>query len=221
MRPRRAWSKSASQVSGPAPITTKVTLCAVCHAELPFKALRCPSCGAPRTEQKRTPPPIVSALQAAAGVDDSPTAPAPPAVGTATGFRFGIGFALGALVIVALAWLVINAAQGEGGVIAFDLSIGQPTVATFSGSDSATSVPFRLRGDVDIDWTARPASPDGCRMRAELRVASTPSEYQVLVDGETLTETSRTQSLQALIANDYVVDVASNCEWSFRFTHRP
>jgi hypothetical protein len=148
-------------------------------------------------------------------------APSAPAVGTATGFRFGIGFALGALVIVALAWLAINAAQGKGGDISFDLIIGSPTVATFSGSDSATSIPFRLRGDVDVDWTARPASPDGCRMRAVLRVASTPSEYQVLVDGETLTETSRTQGLQALIANDYVIDVASNCDWSFRFTHRP
>lgn len=58
-------------------------------------------------------------------------------------------------------------------------------------------------------------------MRAVLRVASTPNEYQVLVDGETLTETSRTQSLQALIDNDYVIDVASDCDWSFRFKHRP
>jgi hypothetical protein len=208
-------------VSGPAPITTKVTLCASCHAELPFKAVRCPTCGAPRTELRRTLVPIVSALQAAAAVDAPPTVPAPPAVGTSAGFRFGIGFALGALVIAALAWLAINAAQGAGGDIAFDISIGSPTVVTFSGSGSATSGPFRLRGDVDVDWTARPGSPAGCRMRAVLRVASTPSEYQVLVDGETLTETSRTQGLQALIDNDYVIDVASDCAWSFRFKPRP
>lgn len=210
-------------MSGPAPITTKVTLCAICHAELPFKALRCPSCGAPRTELKRAPAHIGSAIEAAAAIDASPTAPtapAPPAVGTATGFRFGIGFALGALVIAAVAWLAINAAQGKGGDIAFDLSIGSPTVVRFSGSDTATSVPFRLRGDVDVEWTARPSSTTGCQMRAVLRAASTPSEYQVLVDGETLTETSRTQALLALIDNDYVIDVASNCDWSFRFKPR-
>ena len=108
MRPRRAWSKSASQVGGPASITTKVTLCAVCHAELPFKAQRCPSCGAPRTELKHAPVQIASALRAAAAIDAPPTAPTPPAVGTATGFRFGIGFALGALMIAAVAWLALD-----------------------------------------------------------------------------------------------------------------
>lgn len=142
-------------------------------------------------------------------------------VGSATGFRFGIGFALGALVIVAVAWLAINAAQGTHSDISFGLIIGSPTVATFAGSGSATSVPFRLRGDVDVDWNARPGSSAGCRMRAVLQVATTPSEYQVLIDGETLTETSRTQVLKALIDSDYVIDVASDCNWSFRLTHRP
>ncbi len=217
MRPRRAWSKLPSRVKGPSPITTRITLCTSCSAELPFKAEHCPSCGAARPDLNRVPGSAGPAAPPPATVG----APSALAVGTSAGFRFGIGFALGALVIVALAWLAINAAQGKGGDISFDLVIGSPTVTTFSGSDSATSTLFRLRGDVDVDWTARPGSPDGCRMRAVLRVASTPSEYQVLVDGETLTETSRTQSLQALIANDYVIDVASTCEWSFRFTHRP
>ncbi len=202
---------------GPAPITTKVTLCAICQADLPFKALKCPSCGAPRTERKRPPAPIVSALQAAAAIGEPPSAQAAPTVGTSAGFRFGIGFALGALVIVAIAWLAINAAQGPVGDIVFDLVPGSPTVATFSGSGSAMSEPFRLRGDVDVDWTARPGSSAGCRMRAVLHVASTPTEYQVLIDGETLTDTSRTQVLKALIDNDYVIDVASDCDWSFRF----
>lgn len=71
-----------------------------------------------------------------------------------------------------------------------------------------------------MDWAARPGSPAGCQMRAFLRVASTPTEYQVLVDGETLTETSRTQSLQGLIDNAYVIDVASDCAWSFRLKPR-
>jgi hypothetical protein len=203
-------------VGGPAPITTRVTLCAICQADLPFKALKCPSCGAPRTERKRPPAPIVSALQAAAAIGEPPSAQAARTVGTSAGFRFGIGFALGALVIVAIAWLAINAAQGELGDIS-DLNIGLPAVVTFSGSGSATSEPFRLRGDVDVDWTARPRASTGCRMRAVLHVASTPTEYQALIDGETLTETSRTQALKALIDNDYVIDVDSTCDWSFRF----
>jgi hypothetical protein len=208
-------------VSGPAPITTKVTLCAICHAELPFKALKCPSCGAPRTEQRRPPAPITSALQAAEAFDAQSTTRPSPTVGTASGFRFGIGFAVGALVIVAIAWLAIKAVQDPPGDISFDLILGSPTVATFSGSGSATSEPVRLHGDVDLDWTARPSSSKGCRMRAVLHVASTPTGYQVLVDGETLTETRRTQVLQALIDNDYVIEVASDCDWSFRFKRGP
>jgi len=221
VRPRRAWSKSSSQVSGPAPITTKVTLCAICHAELPFKALKCPSCGAPRTELKRPPAPIASALQAAEALDPQPTTRSAPAVGTASGFRFGIGFTLGALVILAVAWLAINAAQGPAGDLAFELTPGSPTVATFNGSGSAMSEPFRLLGDVEVEWTARPASSTGCHMRAVLHVATTPTEDEVLIDGETLTPTSRTQTLEALIDNDYVIEVASDCDWSFRFKRGP
>lgn len=219
MRPRRAWSIRASQVSGPAPITTKVTLCAICQAELPFKAQKCPSCGAARTELKRPPVAIVSPLQAAAAIDDQSNGRSAPVVGTATGIRFGIGFALGALVIVGLAWLAINAAQGAGGVIAFDLKIGSPTVATFNGSGPATSEPFRLGGDVDVEWTVSPNDPNGCRIRAILRVASNPSEYQVLVDGNTATQTSGTQAIDHMIDNQYLIDVDSTCSWSFRVKH--
>jgi len=203
-------------VSGPAPITTKVTLCAICQAELPFKALKCPSCGAPRTELNRPPAPIVSALQAAAAVDAPPTAPASPAVGTSAGFRFGVGFALGALVIAALAWLAFNALQGTGGGI----SLGSPIVSTFSGSGSATSEVVHLSGEIDVDWTTRPIGPAACRIRAVLQVALKPTELQVLVDGEIITEATGTQATGRLIDNDYLIDVDSTCGWTFRLKPR-
>ena len=186
---------------GPSPVTTKVTLCASCSAELPFKAQHCPSCGAAREEEKVAP--------AAA----PPTA---PAVGTAAGFRFRLGFAAGALIIAALAWLGFNALQGADGGITF----GSPMASTFEGSGSATSEPVRLGGEIDVDWTARPNSPAGCRMRAVLQVASNPNEREVLVDGETITEATGTHVLYGLIDNDYVIDVASNCDWSFRLKPR-
>jgi hypothetical protein len=42
----------------------------------------------------------------------------------------------------------------------------------------------------------------------------------VLVDGETITEAIGTQVLHGLIDNDYVIDVASDCDWSFRLMPR-
>ena len=137
-------------------------------------------------------------------------------MGTSAGFRFGIGFALGALVIAALAWLAFNAVQAaDDGITLFP-----PVVSTFSGSGSATSEVVHLGGAVDVDWTARPIGPAACQIRAVLHVASKPTELQVLVDGETTTEATGTHATGRLIDNDYVIDVASDCAWSFRLKTR-
>ena len=204
MRPRRAWSTSASQVSGPAPITTKVTLCASCHAELPFKATRCPSCGAPRDEPKD---PLATTV---------PAASVASAVGTAAGFRFGIGFALGALAIAALVWLGVSALQGGNGSIAF----GSPTASVFNGSGSTTSEPVRLVGVVDVEWSARPSSTAACRIRAVLRIAARPSDHEVLAEQVSITEATGTHVLYGLVDNDYVIEVDSTCDWTFRLKPR-
>jgi hypothetical protein len=51
-------------------------------------------------------------------------------------------------------------------------------------------------------------------------VASTPTELQVLVDGETTTEATGSHATGRLMDNDYVIDVASDCDWSFRLKPR-
>ena len=152
-------------------------------------------------------------------IAEPPKTPGSP-VGATSGFRFGLGFALGALVIAAAAWLVIIVLRSPGGEVSLDLNLGSPPSAVFSGSGSAMSEPFHLGGDVDVDWTARPIDLATCRMRAVLRVDTRRSEYQVLIDGETATEVTRTQSLAKLISNNYVIEVDSTCDWSFRFKSR-
>ena len=152
-------------------------------------------------------------------IDEPPNVPGSP-VGTTSGFRFGLGFALGALVILAAAWLALLVLRNPGGEVSLDLNLGSQPSAVFSGSGSATSEPFHLGGNVDVDWTARPIESTGCRMRAVLRVDTRGSEYQVLVDGETAMEVNRTQSLDKLVSNNYVIEVDSTCDWSFSFKSR-
>ena len=199
----RFVAKSVARVAGPSPVSTRLNLCASCAATLPPRAKQCPSCGAPIVDD------------AVASVASVAPAPTPAPLNVAAGFKFGIGFAVGAVLIVALAWLGVSTFLGSGGLPAF----GSPA-ATFSGTGSATSESVHLAGDVEVSWMMRPTLAAGCAHRAVIRVASRPGDEEVIVDKQVLSETSGTHVLYGLIESDYVFAVDSTCEWSFRLKPR-
>ena len=198
----RFVTKSTSRVAGPSPVTTRLNLCASCAATLPPKAQKCPACGASRVDD---------------AVESVAPAPAPAQLGVGTGFRFGMGFAVGAVLIAALAWLGINTFLGSGGLPGF----GSPVASTFSGTGSAKSESVHLAGDVNVLWMSRPSSAAACGHRALIRVASRPDDHEVIVDQRVLSETSGTHVLYGLVEADYLIEVDSTCEWSFRLRPRP
>jgi hypothetical protein len=196
----RFVSKSVEPVAGPSPVSTRLNLCASCAATLPPRAKKCPSCGAPIVDD------------AVAAVAPAPT---PASLNVATGFKFGIGFAVGVVLIVALAWLGVSTILGSGGLPAF----GSPAAA-FSGTGSATSEFVHLAGDVEVSWMMRPTLAASCAHRAVIRVALRPGDEELIVDRQVLSETSGTHVLYGLIDSDYVIAVDSSCEWSFRLKPR-
>lgn len=191
-----------SRVAGPSPVTTRLTLCASCAATLPPKAKRCPTCGASRPGE---PEPAVVSPALTFGL------------GVTTGFKFGAGLAIGAVVVAALAWLGTTWLLGP----AQNLTLGSPEASMFSGTGSATSEVVHLTGTVDVAWTAGPGSASECRHRALIHGASRPNDAEVIVDRDVLSDTSGAHVLYGLVDTDYVIDVDSSCQWTFRFKPRP
>lgn len=189
------------RVAGPSPLTTRLTLCASCSAELPFEARFCPSCGASRSGSIAEP-------QGSSDLRMS--------IGVASGFKFGVGFALGGLAVGAVAWLlslfILNVASG--------LLSGSTGASTFSGTGTARSQAVQLEGDVDVSWTANAVSAEECRHRAAIYFEGRPNDREVVVDQQVSKAASEVHVLYGLAASQYILDVESTCEWSFRFKPR-
>lgn len=190
-----------TRVAGPSPLTTRHTLCASCSAEMPFGAKFCPSCGASRSGSI-----AVSEEQSNLRVS----------ISIASGFKFGVGFALGGLVVGVVAWLlslfILNATSG--------LLSGSTGASIFNGTGAARSQAVQLEGDVDVSWTADAPSAEDCRHRAAIHFDGRPNDREVVVDQQVSKAASGVYVLYGLAASQYILDVESTCQWSFRFKPR-
>lgn len=208
---RLGHSRAAGRISqlqpptGPSPKTTRLVKCGDCGGPMSADDRFCPSCGTAYGEA----PTGRSASRAEIRVS----------IGIATGFRFGVGLALGALVVWAVATLI--ALILAGAAVRTVVSGFEATGAsTFSGTGPAVSQPVQLRGIVDVIWTAAPTSAGPCRHQAAIYADGRPNTREVLVDRDVSSESTGTHVLYGLVSSEYVVDVKSTCSWTFRFKPR-
>ena len=187
------------RVAGPAAPPRR---CPDCGTRLPAEAQFCPSCGA--------------AFQVVAA---RPGGRRPNAT-VGDGFRFGIGFFLAAA-IFAVAWTIVSVLLFGAflGALASGLSSLNSTGAQrFDGTGDQTSAPFHLSGTTDVTWQASPPAAEGCRHRAVLSRADRPIASEVVIDTTVTGAQSGTYQAVGLPAADYVLGVASTCNWSFRLS---
>ncbi len=192
-----AGDHRGTRVAGPAPADAK---CGECGARIPSGARFCAMCGA--------------AYQFAI-----PTTKAGPSIGFREGFTFGLGFSIaGAIVglIGALLYLLVIASLLSGIVNAFRGTTG---AMTFSGTGDRFSDPFRLTGNVDVEWSAAP-SGGPCSHAASIYLETRPVAREVIVERDLMAEESGTHTLRGLANGRYVITVESDCNWSFRLVPR-
>jgi len=140
-------------------------------------------------------------------------------IGFASGFKFGVGLALGGLVVGTVVTLVTIVLTGA--VISSFLSgLGSSGASTFNGTGTAMSQPVQLHGDVDVTWTAAPASSGECRHWAAVYVPDRPIDREVLVETQVSSASSGTHVIYGLAPSQYVLDVKSTCAWTFKLTPR-
>lgn len=191
---------------GPPPIRTPGPAappprCGDCGERIPAAARFCPSCGAANGDQARPEANRVT-------------------IGVGSGFRFGVGFFLAAGLFGVISFIVSLFLAGTlvGALIAGLAGLTTTGASTFQGSGEALSEPFRLSGDVEIAWTATDADGGGCRIKAVAYRADRTIAREVFLDRAVATEERGTYTLRGLIDADYVIDVDSDCAWTFRVT---
>jgi hypothetical protein len=141
-------------------------------------------------------------------------------LGVASGFRFGVGFLLAAALFGAISFLISLVVAGSlfalllGGVT----SLGATGASTFEGSGTARSEPFRLSGEVEVTWQATTTSSSPCHLRALVVLQAATPARELIADADVATTDSGRYLLRGLREADYVIDVDSDCQWSFRLS---
>jgi hypothetical protein len=187
------------RVAGPAAPPAR---CTDCGARLPVDARFCPACGAARGWSVAKPTDV--RLHTTVGA----------------GFRFGIGFFLAAAAF-AIVWGLISLVVFGAfvGALASGISgLGSTGSQRFEGTGNEKSSPFALTGSVDVEWKAAPVGSASCRHRSVLSRADRPIASEVIVDQAITSEQTGIYTAVGLPAADYVLDVESDCTWSFRFS---
>lgn len=139
-------------------------------------------------------------------------------LGVASGFRFGVGFLLAAALFGVISFLISLVVAGSlfalllGGVT----NLGSTGASTFDGSGTMRSEPFRLSGDVEVSWEASTISPSGCHLRAQVELDAATPARELIADVDIATSDSGRYLLRGLREADYLIDVDSDCQWSFR-----
>lgn len=196
-----------ARVAGPAPPLPR---CADCGERLPTDAKFCPACGV------------------AIGVAIAPLAThrsTRVSLGFISGVKFGAGFVIGAgLVGLAASLLGLVLAASLIGAMLSGLTKGSADLITdphrFDGTGAATSVPIRLSGTVDVEWSANTTSTEGCWHRAAVTREDRAINSETVVDQQITQATSGTYVLRGLPDARYLIDVGSTCSWSFRLKPR-
>ncbi len=162
---------------------------------------------------------------AACGASTAPTAPPSNDVsmrlGVGSGFRFGVGFFIAAALFGVISFLVSLLLAGSlvGLLLGGVATMTSTGASAFEGSGSARSEPFRLAGDVDVEWRATaPATP--CHHRALVIRDERALAREAIVDQDIETTESGTYVLRGLVDAGYIIEVDSDCAWSFRLRPR-
>jgi hypothetical protein len=132
----------------------------------------------------------------------------------AEGLKFGLGLALAAAVVVLVIWVGFMVMSNVVG------SLSGRADSTFNGTGSVVTDSFKLSGDVDVTWSANPLAPEGCRHTATVYIANKPGAREVIADQQVGVATTGQYTLRGLADDRYVVEVASGCQWTFRFSPR-
>lgn len=169
---------------------------------MPPDARFCATCGA-------------AASAASARADESRVA-----IGVGSGFRFGVGFFLAAALFGVISFIVSILVAGTlvGALFAGITGLTSTGASTFQGSGDALSEPFRLSGDIEIAWTAVDPDGGGCQIRAVAYRADRTIAREALLDLAVTAPESGTYVLRGLIDADYIIEVDSDCAWTFRVT---
>jgi len=174
--------------------------CGDCGERIPSDARFCPSCGA--------------AYGIAAARHDGTRV----SVGVGSGFRFGLGFFVAAALFGVISFLVSILVAGTlvGALVAGFTGVASTGASTFQGAGDARSQPLRLSGDVEIAWTASDPDGGGCQIDAVAVRAGREIAREALLDLAVATQEAGTYVLRGLIEADYVIQVDSDCAWTFR-----
>lgn len=185
------------RVPGPAAPTPR---CGECGDRIPADARFCQSCGA------------AYALESARPIDTRVS------FGVGSGFRFGVGFLLAAALFGVISFIasIVVAGTLVGALFAGITGLTSTGASTFQGFGHALSQPFRLSGDIEIAWSASDPDGGGCQINAVAFRADRTIAREVFLDLAVTTQESGTYALRGLIDADYVIQVDSDCSWTFR-----
>ena len=88
----------------------------------------------------------------------------------------------------------------------------------FEGVGPADSEPIALEGEYLVEWTAKPTSPQACRIRASIIGQKAPrAEIDLLnLPIEATLEPTAGRLTITVAAASYTIHVESGCSWSIR-----
>jgi hypothetical protein len=91
----------------------------------------------------------------------------------------------------------------------------------FEGVGPADSAPIALEGEYLVEWTAKPTSPQACRIQAALISEKPPGAQIDLMNLpiEVSPDTTSGRFAITVAAAPYVIHVESGCSWSIRLVH--
>ena len=195
----------------------QILYCRTCGAEAPDRGPFCASCGASLnlTSPYSSPQATGPSLPIGSTTPAPPPAVLTPSVGGSV--RMGFGIACGMLLFFVTIGVVAVIA-----ILLATSTITWPFAQQgqrFEGVGPADSAPIALEGEYLVEWTAKPTSPQACRLQASLVSQKPPGPEIDLLNLaiEATPEAAGGQFTITVAAAPYSIHVESGCNWSVRF----